>query len=97
MGTVQGLVPDLERPVAAEAGCGDVAPPGPGRARRLAGAFEILRPVGLDPEPSLRTVGKAGVVRARPFGGEPAPFQQRRHDIAAVPDDVDGASLRERG
>ena len=95
VGLRQRLVADLERPFGRRPRRGDVAPPRPGRPRRLACLHELFHPLRLDPEARAGAVGKPRVVGSRPLGVQPAALEQRADDVPPVADDVHGARLRE--
>src|SRR6266516_561213 len=90
------FVADLQQAVAGTGGAYglDVSPPRPGAALRVARLREFLAPLRLDPEARLRPVREPGIVPAFRVGVEPAAFEQRAHDVAAVAYGVHRERLR---
>ena len=83
------LVSDLDERHAGRARRRHVAPPHPGGPACVARVLELLAPVGLDPEPRVRAVRQAGVVRPLLLTAEPRLLEKRADDVPAVADDVD--------
>src|SRR5262245_30942785 len=71
-----------------------VPAPGPGGAGGVARSLELGRPLGLHPEAGAGAVGEVRVVPSGPARTQPASFQERADDVAAVADEVDRSALR---
>ena len=71
-----------------------VATPRPRGPRRVRYPGELLLPAGLDPEPGVRPERQPRIVGAGPGRAQPAALEERRGDVAAVRNDVDGDRVR---